>query len=403
MSIPSVSGVNYGYYDAYTDFPQRKIQASFKGRQPELAAPQKNVKQKTGFGEGTGAFCKGLVKPLVNIVKHPIATIASAAAVTALIVGTKGKANKALITLGLGIGGWQAGKGAVNAITADTREETLKALEDMGEGTFTIAASAVGAKNYAAGLKSATTAGEAAAATSSTAATAGEAVASTTAAAGEAAANPSLLARAGAGIKAAGTYIKDSKVGTYFKDMGSGIVQTVKGAPESYRTSMAMIKSGEAFGNLKSAAGSLKLAIQQRNVEKLGEIDSYKYADKKAAYDKSMFAHNGNNKDRVSNIVINYFKAYNKLCDKGLQNSPQAKSIEKAMYNLLEKGLVSPESLAAIRSGLNPTTHIPETVATGITAGYFNGDGYEYPPEYISEAQQFPYTYQYYPAYNYGS
>ena len=401
MSVPSVSGVNYGYYDAYAQ-PQRKVQASFKGQQPELAKPQKEVKQKTGFWEGVGAFCKGLVKPLVNMVKHPIATAVGIAVVAALIIGTGGAATPFLLAAGIGLGAWQAGKGAVNAIAADTREETLKALEDVGEGTFAIAASAVGAKNYAAGLKSATTAGEAAAATSSTAATAGETVASTTAAAGEAAANPSLLARAGAGIKTAGTYIKDSKVGTYFKDMGSGVVETVKATPESFRTSVAMIKSGEFTGNLKSATGALKLAIQQRNAEKLGEIGSYKYAGKKDAYETSMLKHMYNNDDRVSVIVRNYLKAYNKLCDKGLQNSPQAKAIEKSMYNLLEKGLVSPESLAAIKSGLNPKTHIPESIATGITAGYFNGDGYEYPP---IEQEQIPYSYsyQYYPAYNYSA
>ena len=384
MSVQGISAANdgyYGYYGSYENPQREKAQVSFNGKQQEVAqAPKK--KQKTGFWEGVGALCKGFfVNTIANMIKHPIATLAGIAVATALAVGTGGAAVPFLLAAGIGLGAWQVGKGTVNAIMADSREETLKALEEAGEGAFAIAASAIGAKNYAAGLKSAAsttsaTAGEAATATTATA-TAGEAAAT--------AAKPSMFARAGA----------------YFGEVKTGVVETVKAVPESYRTSMAMIKSGEFTGNLKSAAGSLKLAIQQRNVEKLGEIDSYKYAGKKEAYDKSMFIHNGNNKDRISIIVRNYFKAYNKLCDKGLQNSPQAKTIEKAMYNLLEKGLVSPESLAAIKNGLNPKLHIPESIATVITTRNFNGDGDEYIPNEPQE--QMPYYYPYYQGYSYSA
>ena len=391
MSVQGISAANGGYYGTYETNTRRKTQVSFNGQQQEVAqAPKK--KQKTGFWEGVGALCKGFfVNTIANMIKHPVATLAGIAVTTALIIGTQGAAIPFLIAAGIGLGSWQVGKGTVNAIMADSREETLKALEEAGEGIFAIAASAIGAKNYAAGLKSAAsttsaTAGEAATATATTA----------TATAGEAAANPTLLARAGAGLKAAG-----SKTMSYLGEVKTGVVETVKAAPESYRTSMAMIKSGEFTGNLKSAAGSLKLAIQQRNAENLKEIGSYKYAGKQDKYETDMLKHLYNNDDRVSIIVRNYFKAYNKLCDKGLQNSPQAKTIEKAMYNLLEKGLVSPESLAAIKNGLNPKLHIPESIATVITTRNFNGDGDEYIPNEPQE--QMPYYYPYYQGYSYSA
>ena len=103
----------------------------------------------------------------------------------------------------------------------------------------------------------------------------------------------------------------------------------------------------------------------------------------------------------MQEIVRNYFKAYNKLCDKGLQNSPQAKTIEKAMYNLLEKGLVSPESLAAIKNGLSPKSHIPESIAAVVTTRNFNGDSDEYIPNEPQE--QMPYYYPYYQGYSYSA
>ena len=61
--------------------------------------------------------------------------------------------------------------------------------------------------------------------------------------------------------------------------------------------------------------------------------------------------------------------------------------------------LVNLPNWASVKSGLNPKTHIPESIATGITAGYFNGDG----DEYIPNEQEIQIPYPYYPTYNYSA
>lgn len=143
--VSGVSGLNYqnclgnpclpSYYDwqnysVFGNYPNSKING---------AASQQ--KQEVGFWEGTKAFFKGLVKPLKNMIKHPIKTALFMAGSAALIVGTGGAALPFMIGAGVAIGGYQVAKGAVNAITSDNRFETLMALEDMGEGTFTLGAS----------------------------------------------------------------------------------------------------------------------------------------------------------------------------------------------------------------------------------------------------------------------
>lgn len=224
MSVQSLNyGAGYGYYDRYTYNPRNRQQAANNVQyvqQPQAAPP---AKKKTGFWEGVGAFCKGLVKPIVNMVKHPIKTALFIAGAAALIIGTGGAATPFLIGAGLAMGGYQLAKGTYNAITADSREETLAALEDMGEGTFTVGASLVGAKSYASG----TSAGSATAA-------------------------------------AAKESTKMGKFLAYTKGLGKDCWTTLKDTPAGLKNSYAAVRSGEAMGNLKSVYGSYRLARAQR-------------------------------------------------------------------------------------------------------------------------------------------
>ena len=114
----------------------------------KIFQPNYKKDESVGLWEGIKAFGKGLLNPLKNALQHPFKTAAVIAASAALIIGTGGAATPLLIGAGVAMGGWQLGKGAINAMTSDTKAETLAALEDMGEGSFTLGASMMGAKSY---------------------------------------------------------------------------------------------------------------------------------------------------------------------------------------------------------------------------------------------------------------
>lgn len=188
---------------------------------------QNNYKknESVSFWEGLKAFGKGVLNPLKNALKHPFKTAAVIAASAALIIGTGGAATPLLIGAGVLMGGWQLGKGTINAITSDTKAETLAALEDMGEGTFTLGASMMGAKSYvtSTGAQSAT-------------------------------------------VTAAGK-TGWAKVGTYVKGLGQDTVTTIKAIPESACSTWDTLVSGDLMANVKHFKAHTALQNEKKTID----------------------------------------------------------------------------------------------------------------------------------------
>ncbi len=111
---------------------------------------------KISFKEGAASFGKGLIGIVKSVIKHPIATGLTIAAGTALTVATGGAALPFLVAGGVTLGAGQVGYGIYKASTADTDGEAKQAFENIGNGTFTIAASVFSSK---AALKTASKAG----------------------------------------------------------------------------------------------------------------------------------------------------------------------------------------------------------------------------------------------------
>lgn len=104
---------------------------------------------KISFGEGAKSFLKGAVKSLVptsfgDFLKKAAIGVGCAA----LVAVTGGAATPFLIAGGAIAGGIQAGKGIYNATQAKTDAEAKAAMEDVGGGATTIAASVVAGKAY---------------------------------------------------------------------------------------------------------------------------------------------------------------------------------------------------------------------------------------------------------------
>lgn len=104
---------------------------------------------KISFGEGVKSFLKGAVKSLIptsfgDFLKKAAIGVGCAA----LVAVTGGAAAPFLIAGGAIAGGIQAGKGIYNATQARTDAEAKAALEDVGGGATTIAASVVAGKAY---------------------------------------------------------------------------------------------------------------------------------------------------------------------------------------------------------------------------------------------------------------
>lgn len=105
---------------------------------------------KISFTEKMKNFGEGLVKPIKTIFSSPknmIITAASIAGGAALIALTGGAAAPVMVAAGLAGGTVQVGKGIYRQLNAKTDNEARLAWQDMGSGTFTIGASAAGAKS----------------------------------------------------------------------------------------------------------------------------------------------------------------------------------------------------------------------------------------------------------------
>lgn len=105
---------------------------------------------KISFKEKIKNFGEGLVKPIKTIFSSPknmAITAASIAGGAALIALTGGAAAPVMVAAGLVGGTVQVGKGIYKQVNAKTDNEARMAWQDMGSGTFTIGASAAGAKS----------------------------------------------------------------------------------------------------------------------------------------------------------------------------------------------------------------------------------------------------------------
>lgn len=96
--------------------------------------------------EKLSSFGKGLIGIVKGVIKHPIATLATVAAGTAITVATGGAALPFMVAAGVTLGVGTVGLGAYKACTADTDAEAKQAWETMGNGTFATLASVAGAK-----------------------------------------------------------------------------------------------------------------------------------------------------------------------------------------------------------------------------------------------------------------
>lgn len=85
----------------------------------------------------------GIVK---SVVKHPVMSAVALAGGIALTVATGGAALPIMVAAGATIGAGQIGYGVYKAATADSDAEAKQAFETMGNGTFEVATSALGAK-----------------------------------------------------------------------------------------------------------------------------------------------------------------------------------------------------------------------------------------------------------------
>lgn len=101
---------------------------------------------KLSFSEALGSFGKGLAGIVKTAINHPVVTIATVAAGTVLTVATGGAALPVMVAAGATMGGVQIGYGAYKAVTAETDAEAKQAFETIGNGTFALATSALGAK-----------------------------------------------------------------------------------------------------------------------------------------------------------------------------------------------------------------------------------------------------------------
>ena len=101
---------------------------------------------KLSFSEALGSFGKGLAGIVKTAINHPVVTIATVAAGTVLTVATGGAALPVMVAAAATMSGLQIGYRAYKAVTAETDAEAKQAFETIGNGTFALATSALGAK-----------------------------------------------------------------------------------------------------------------------------------------------------------------------------------------------------------------------------------------------------------------
>lgn len=350
MGSSSVSAGSYGYYNPYAySSIETPYYGSFRNfgnyRNFSTTKPQS---QKTGFWEGVCAFGKGLVRPIVNMIKHPVKTALFTAGAAALVIATGGVATPFLIGAGLMYGGYQVVKNSYNAITAKTREETLAALENLGEGTFTLAASVAGAKSYASG----TSAGSATA----------------------------------AAAKESGKF---AKFCTYTKGLGKDSLTVLREVPTSARTTLTMLKSGEAAVNLQSYAGSAQLAAQHRSLARTRlehGTDSLKYNLQKQVYDSNLRKFNASMDKTSSAVAKNYGKVLDTMEAAGQKGTPQYDFIQDRLIDVCDNKFVSSGNIRAIKKNLNIFRNLPEENIGLACASRFGNDNED---EFVRQAQQY--------------
>ncbi len=113
-------------------------------------------------GEAVESFGKGLISIAKVAVNHPVKTALSAIAGIGLTALTGGAILPVFVAGGALLGAGMIGKGAYDAINAETDAEAKQAWESMGTGTFAFGTSALTAKSAlqqanAAGVKNAIT------------------------------------------------------------------------------------------------------------------------------------------------------------------------------------------------------------------------------------------------------
>lgn len=310
-SFRNTPRLNYGAKSPYTDF-------SMYPQYPQ-AQPQK---EKVGFWEGTKALVKGIFKPIAEIAKHPIKSGLMIAATAALVIGTGGAATPFLLAGGFALGGWQVAKGTYGAITSNNREETLANLENIGSGTFAVAASAVGAKTYM-----------------------------STTAVGSATATAS---------QQVGFW---AKAGAYAKGLGQDAWSVIKMAPNSVKSTLAMVKSGQFMGNLQSAYSTSKLsATARKDVAKARLSQQKAYQEYKAisqnpnaniestqaafdkwqqatqAYKAKLTTYDAAKAKIDAAAAVRQEKVFNKYVD--MANAKNSPVIQENAIDLLENGFV---------------------------------------------------------------
>lgn len=102
---------------------------------------------KLSTGEAAESFGKGLLNIVKVVINHPIATAATVGLGFAATALTGGAALPVIVALGAGTGAAMIGKGVYNAATAKTDAEAKAAWEGIGNGTFAVVTSALGAKS----------------------------------------------------------------------------------------------------------------------------------------------------------------------------------------------------------------------------------------------------------------
>lgn len=116
---------------------------------------------KLSLKESISSFGKGLVGIVKTTINHPIKTIASVAVGAGIVAITGGAALPFMAVGGAILGAGTIGFGAYKAINAKSDGEAKQAFETMGNGTFSLATSALASKSALkiaskAGVKSAT-------------------------------------------------------------------------------------------------------------------------------------------------------------------------------------------------------------------------------------------------------
>lgn len=212
FGYPSSSPINpYGSYDVYSPQPGNMYQPpytinDFKNEingNNNPAHPASGVEDglddgKISFKSKLKNFGKGLISPITNIIKHPIASAAGLGVAALLSFATGGAILPVFIGIGVVAGVFNIGKGIYKQATAKTDAQAESAWRDIGSGTSDIGLSVLFSKG----------------------------------------------ALKGSGHAPEGGFIKS-------------VIQCFKNIPEALKTSAGMAKDGLAWYNIKNVFSNL--------------------------------------------------------------------------------------------------------------------------------------------------